>query len=181
MTDDFQPLTDADWPPAIDDLRQGFAGGLNVYRVMAHHPRLLRAWAPLRQHVVIDSALGPQRSEVVILRTGWHMGSDYEWGQHVVRGRKTGLSDDRIAALRGPLDQISGDDAVLARAVDDLIGKRRLSARSMADLRALTGDDGMFDLIATVGFYATLGYMLNSCHTPLDDDIAADLRDHPAP
>lgn len=39
------PLTDADWPHEIDDLRDGFAGALNVYRLMAHHPALLRAWA----------------------------------------------------------------------------------------------------------------------------------------
>ncbi len=52
------PIADADWPALIAEMRTGFAGALNVYRTMAHHPELLRAWAPLRQHVVKDSALG---------------------------------------------------------------------------------------------------------------------------
>ncbi len=73
------PLGDDQWPEPIEDLRSGFAGQLNVYRTMAHNPALLRAWAPLRQHLVKDSALGPQRSEVVILRTGHRLGSHYEW------------------------------------------------------------------------------------------------------
>ena len=63
------PLTDDEWPADVADLRDGFAGALNVYRTMAHHPGLLRAWAPLRQHIVKDTALGPERSEIVILRT----------------------------------------------------------------------------------------------------------------
>lgn len=69
------PIPDADWPEEIADLRDGFAGALNVYRTMAHHPDLLRAWAPLRQHIVRDTALGLERSEVVILRAACRLGS----------------------------------------------------------------------------------------------------------
>jgi alkylhydroperoxidase family enzyme len=60
-------------------MRTGFAGALNVYRTMAHHPELLQARAPLRQHVVKDSALGAERSELVILRAAHRTGSPYEW------------------------------------------------------------------------------------------------------
>jgi hypothetical protein len=52
------PIEDANWPVEIADLRTGLAGALNVYRVMAHHPDLPRAWAPRRQHIVKESALG---------------------------------------------------------------------------------------------------------------------------
>lgn len=69
------PVSAADWPESIEDMQQSFAGGLNVYRTMAHHPALLRAWANLRQHVVNDTSLGEPRSEVVILRTGVRLNS----------------------------------------------------------------------------------------------------------
>ena len=81
----YAPLSDTDWPPALADMAQGFAGRLNVYRTMAHHPALLRAWAPLRGHVVQTSTLGPQISEVVILRTGHRLGAAYEWAHHISR------------------------------------------------------------------------------------------------
>jgi alkylhydroperoxidase family enzyme len=173
------PIPDADWPEAVANLAAGFAGRLDVYRVMAHHPALLRAWAPLRQHVVLDTALGAERSEVVILRTGHRLGAAYEWAHHVVRGRAAGLSDARIAALAGPLDGIAGQDAVLAGAVDALLDRAALSPPEREALEALVGVEGVFDLMATVGFYATLGFIVKTFAVPVDADIAAALEARP--
>ncbi len=178
----FAPLTDADWPEALADLKGGFATKLNVYRVMAHRPELLRAWAPLRDHVVVQTALGPELSEVAILRTGHHMGSSYEWDSHVHRARKLGMSDARIASLRGPLDAMAPEDAVIAGAVDAHLGPdHRLTSGQVAELVALVGQEGLFDLFATVGFYTVLAGMLKSLDVPLDPDIAAELAQTPAP
>ncbi|MGI3169071.1 carboxymuconolactone decarboxylase family protein [Pseudooceanicola sp. C21-150M6] len=166
------PIADADWPDEISDMLDGFAGQLNVYRTMAHHPALLRAWAPLRQHVVKQSALGPIRSEVVILRTAARLGSRYEWDQHVSRARKLGMSDARIAAIR---DTPEGEDALIVQAVDALIDARQLSPEAEARLADAIGRHAVIDLIATVGFYSVLGYLLMTYRTPLDDDIAQEL------
>lgn len=169
-------LTDEQWPDEILDLREGFAGALNVYRVMAHHPALLRAWAPLRQHVVKETALGAERSEVAILRTAHRFGSDYEWGQHVSRARKLGFSDARIHALR---DMPEGEDGLIVCAVDALLDERKLSPQLEADLAAAIGRDAVLDLMATVGFYSVLGYLLMTYDTPLDADVAAELAHNP--
>lgn len=176
MTSSCPPLSDADWPAEILDLRKGFAGALNVYRTMAHHPALLRAWAPLRQHVVKDSTLGAIRSELVILRAAYRMGSAYEWAHHVSRARALGMSDDRILAMRGAP---AGEDGLIARAVDALFDQRRLPEALEADLAAILGRDGVFDLIATVGFYSVLGYLLMTYDTPVDDAVTAELADRP--
>lgn len=173
------PISDQDWPVTIADLREGFAGRLNVYRVMAHHPDLLRAWSGFRNHCVLSSALTPEQSEVVILRSGWRLGSDYEWQHHIVRGRKAGLSDARIRALRGDLTRMEPQDAVLAEAVDALFAAKRLSPALAARLAALVGRQGLLDVMATVAHYTLLGFLLNSFDVPLDDDIAAALRAAP--
>ncbi|WP_163852203.1 carboxymuconolactone decarboxylase family protein [Pseudooceanicola aestuarii] len=172
------PLSDADWPEEIADLLGDFAGQLNVYRTMAHNPALLRAWAPLRQHVVKDSALGPIRSEVVILRTGLRLGSSYEWGQHVSRARKLGMSDARITAIR---DMPEGEDGLIVRAVDALIDDRQLAPAQEAELAAAIGRTAVIDLIAMVGFYSVLGYLLMTYRTPLDTEIARELAEAPLP
>ena len=170
------PVSDADWPASIADMKAGFAGALNVYRTMAHHPDLLKAWAPLRQHVVKDSALGPVRSEVVILRAAHRMGSPYEWAHHVSRARVLGMSDARIAAMRG---MPQGEDGLIVRAVDALFDQRRLSPELEAELAALLGRKGVFDLIATVGFYSVLGYILMTYDTPIDAPIVAEMKERP--
>lgn len=177
MSDDRPlPLSDDNWPPLAYELRDGFAGQLNVYRVMAHHPKLLQAWAPLRAHVVKDSALGQERSEVVILRTAYRFGSPYEWAHHVSRARKLGFSDARIAHLK---EMPEGEDGLIARAVDALIDDRKLSPELDAELVKVIGRRGVFDLIATVGFYSVLGYILMSYDTPIDDRIADEMARAP--
>lgn len=170
------PITDADWPDAVADLREGFAGQLNVYRTMAHHPALLRAWAPLRQHVVKDTALGPERSEVVILRTGHRLGSAYEWAHHVSRARALGFADARIRAIAAMPE---GEDGLLVRAVDALFDEHRIPPPLAAELAETIGRAAVFDLIATVGFYSVLGGILQTYDTPVDDAIARELEQAP--
>lgn len=179
MTQDFQPIADDAWPEALSHLAGGFATRLNVYRTMAHHPALLAAWAPLRAHVVTASALGPERSEVVILRTGHRLGAEYEWAHHVHRARRIGMGDARIAALAGPTDAMLPQDATLCRAVDELLDDHRLSSASRQAVAALVGTPGMFDLIATVGFYSVLAYIVQSFETPIDAPVAAELAARP--
>ncbi|GAB5445363.1 carboxymuconolactone decarboxylase family protein [Gymnodinialimonas sp.] len=174
-----QPLPVPAWPEALSDLVDTFAGRLNVYRTMAHHPALVRAWADLRQHVVLDSSLGPARSEVVILRAATRLNSTYEWDHHVSRARAIGFDDARIASLRGPLTAMAPEDATIALAVDEVTDAARLSPETLADLTALTGAQGVLDLFATVGFYSTLAFIVNTYHTPLDRAVADELAARP--
>ncbi|AVA24216.1 carboxymuconolactone decarboxylase family protein [Rhizobium sp. NXC24] len=171
-----QPVSDENWPAEIADMRAGFAGALNVYRTMAHHPNLLKAWAPLRQHIVKDSALGPVRSELVILRTAHRMRSSYEWAHHVSRSRALGIGDERIQAMSGCPQ---GEDALIAMAVDALFDEARLPPGIERELCATIGRSAVFDLMATVGFYTVLGFILMTFDTPLDDEVAAEIAKRP--
>ncbi len=173
------PISSGDWPEAVADLQDSFAGRLNVYRVMAHHPALLRAWVDLRQHVVQDTALGRERSEIVILRAATHVKSSYEWNHHLSRARALGMADHRIASMRGATSEMDPADAVLAAAVDDLMQGARLQPQTKAALLGLVGIEGTLDLFATVGFYSTLGFIVNTFETPLDDAVASEVSDHP--
>lgn len=171
-----QPIPNDSWPSEIEGMLTGFAGQLNVYRVMAHHPALLRAWAPLRQHVVLDTALGRDSSEVVILRAGYRLQSSYEWAHHVSRARRLGFSDDRIAAIAG---MPKGDDGLLVKAADAVIDHHCLPPDLEAELAAIFGRPAVFDLIATVGFYLVLGTLLKTYATPLEPGLSAEAAQSP--
>lgn len=176
MNDDLLPIGDADWPDVLADMRDGFAGKLNVYRVMAHNPPLLRAWTALRQHVVIDSALTEQQKEMVILRTGHRWRSRYEWAHHVYRGSKGGLSDFRIARAAMDADDwgaIDDEDVMLLRATDVLLDDGRLPKALRIQLGRFLSDAAIIDIMATIGMYTTLAFLVNSFDTPIDDDVRA--------
>lgn len=163
-----EPLEDAEWPEAIEDLHDSFAGRMNVYRVMAHHPALLRAWSSLRAHVVRNSTLTPEQSEVVILRASVNLNADYEWQMHVLRALDIGMSLSRIEALLGDPENLPADDAVLCVAVDELANETRLEDETVMALANLVGTQGVLDVMATVGFYTTLAMLLKTFNTPLD-------------
>ncbi len=173
------PLSDEDWPAEVAGMKAGFAGRLNVYRTMAHHPALLRAWADFRNHVVLGNSLGPQFSEVVILRTGVRLGSAYEWDHHVLRGRKVGLSDARILTIRGAPEGMAAEDRILCAAVDRLFDHHALDGGTLAALAGLVGPQGVLDVMATVAHYRLLGAILLTFGVPLDADVAAELAAAP--
>lgn len=174
-----QPMSATDWPDALADLEADFAGRLNVYRTMAHHPALVRAWKALRQHIVIDTALGRDRSEVVILRAAHNLNSPYEWAHHLSRAGKLGMTDQRIASLRGASTQMTREDSIIATAVDELMETARLAPATLQSQSALVGKHAVLDLFATVGFYTTLAFIANTFETPLDEAVAADILGHP--
>ncbi len=126
MSEKFKPLSDADWPVEIAGMMDGFAGGLNVYRVMAHHPMLLRAWAGLRDHIV-------------------HHRADCSDGGHRRRACESGRCPDRSRLPYPP------------------------PART--ELEQHLGPQGVLDVIATVGFYSTLAYIVKSFNVPIDAHI----------
>jgi 4-carboxymuconolactone decarboxylase len=68
------------------------------------------------------------------------------------------------------------DDAVLAQAVDELAETARLRPETRAALEALVGQEGVLDVMATIGFYSTLAFIVNSFGTPVDADVAAALE-----
>jgi 4-carboxymuconolactone decarboxylase len=82
-------------------------------------------------------------------------------------------------SLKGDNQNMMAEDATLARAVDELFAQRKLSAETIVAVQDLVGKEGVLDVIATVGFYSTLGYILNSFETPLDDNIVREMADQP--
>lgn len=171
----FTPLSDAEWPAEIASLRSGFAGTLNVYRVMARNAPLLAAWENLRNHVVLAGNLPPREKEIVILRTGFRLGSHYEWAHHVMRGRQVGLSEADIERVAGQSEawQAGSVFGLLVKAVDQLLDSARLNEETIAQLCQHIGPPGMLDLMATVGMYATLAFVTNSFEVPLEAQIGA--------
>jgi hypothetical protein len=87
-----------------------------------------------------------------------------------------GMSDARIASLRG---EPEGEDGLIVRAVDALFIDKCLSLALEAELAAAIGREAVFDLIATVGFYSVLGYMLMTYETPIDDTVAMEMAEKP--
>src|SRR2546423_9065495 len=93
-----------------DEQQQELLGGVggvtgpasNIFDTLVRNPGLFRRWLPFGGKL-LSGKLPTRDRELLILRTGWRCESEYEWGQHVVIGRRSGLSDGDITrAQQGP-------------------------------------------------------------------------------
>src|SRR5258705_7979291 len=91
-------------------------GALNIFATLVRHPGLFRKWLPFGGKLLAGKIPARER-ELLILRTGWRCGAEYEWGQHVVIVRAAGLADDEIRRVQdGPeAPGCSSADATLLR------------------------------------------------------------------
>jgi alkylhydroperoxidase family enzyme len=151
------------------DLRRGPI--LNIFRTIAHHPKLLKRWLVFGAHVLAKSTLPPRERELAILRIGWRCGSEYEWGQHgrsVARGSAT----TRSAASPGPsAPGWNAFDAAILRAVDELHDDSFLSDASWNALTARWSTEQVIDFIFAVGQYTLVSMALNSLGVQLDAGV----------
>ena len=94
---------------------------LNLFRVLMHHPDLVRRWTVFAGHVLRKQTLPPRERELLILRIGWLNQAEYEWAQHVEIAKREGISEAEIEGVKvGPAGPWSPEDATLLQAVDDL-------------------------------------------------------------
>lgn len=162
-------------PATLDDETRAIvpAGALNIFRTLAHHPKLLKRWLVFGNHILAKSTLPERERELAILRVGWRCGAEYEFGQHTVIGRRAGIGDDEIVALTKDLGDHawSTTERVLLDAVDELHDDQCITDATWAGLAQTWSDQQMLDLVFTVGQYTLVSMALNSCGVQLDDEI----------
>ena len=120
------------------------------------------------------------RSRGTNIISGWARGSvvsvslshGYEWGQHVVIGKRTGITGEEIQNIKeGAEAGWSHHESLLIKAADELHGDAFVSDETWAGLVKTYNDQQMMDLVFTCGQYNMVSMALNSFGVQLDDDI----------
>lgn len=164
------PLPLAQWPESLNDAQRQLQNPLNVHKVLAHHPALLQAWLPFRQHIVTGSTLDARQKELIILRTVYLTKTEYEWQQHVRRGRSLGISDDEMARVRHGAGAFMGETAVLLQAVDETVQQHAITPVTLDALAGFYGKHQILDLIFTIGTYVLMALVINTFEVPLEGE-----------
>ncbi len=162
------PTTEAEWDddsrPLLEAIERNSGGVLNIFRTLAHHPKLLKRWSVFGNHVLYGSTLPARERELIILRTGYLCGSGYEWAQHVAIARRSGVSDSEIEAIvTGPADvSWSAGDRALLHATDELVDAKFISDTTWAELGTVWNQKQLMDIVFTVGQYTLVSMALNT-------------------
>ena len=74
----------------------------NIFKVLAHHPALVKRWTPFVGHIPSKQTLPFRDSELLILRIGWLNQAEYV-AEYELIAKKGGVSDTDVARLKqGP-------------------------------------------------------------------------------
>jgi len=146
---------------------------LNIFRTLAHHPKLLERWMVFGTHILNKSSLPPREREMAILRIGWLCRSEYEWGQHVLIGRQAGLTSEEMERIKSGPEAAGWSEleAWLLRAVDELHAESFISDPTWRALAGYFNRQQLLDLIFTVGQYNMVAMALNSLGVQLDEGV----------
>ena len=159
----------------LDEETQQYAppGSFNIFRTLAHHPKLLKRWLVFGNHILAKNSLPERERELAILRTGWNCGAAYEFGQHTVIGREAGVGDAEVVALTRPLADHawSDDDRALLAACDELHADQCITDTTWASLSERWNEHQLLDLVFTVGQYTLVSMALNTLGVELDEGL----------
>ena len=149
----------------------------NIFRTMAQQPGSLDRFLTWATYILSErNSLAPRTRELAILRTGFNCGSGYEWAQHVVIGKGTGLTDDEIARIKlGPdAPGWSPADVAILGACDALTRDFFIPDPVWAALRDHFTTEQCMDLVYTVAQYTQVSMLLNSFGVQLDTGLRLD-------
>ncbi len=171
------PLSDAELDDEQKEVLKPFGDRvLNIFRTLARAPKALDRFNAWGGYILSRrNALPPREREIVILRTGFLCKSGYEWTQHVVIGKREGLTDNEIARLKkGAEAGWSEADAALIRASDELHADQFITDATWTALSKHFSEKQRMDVVFTAGQYTQVSMMLNTFGVQLDAGLTLD-------
>jgi alkylhydroperoxidase family enzyme len=155
----------------------------NVMRLGLRNPKVGRLLADVIDLAVLNGALDARLREIAILRVGWRIGSVYEWSNHVPIGRRAGMTDADLVAVRtADASVLSSADLLAIRVADEVLDTNEVSAATLAEARSLLGDgDELLELVAIPGCYRLIGSLLATFAVPLEEHVPPWAPDGTAP
>lgn len=137
---------------------------LNLYGTLIHHPDLYTPRYTFGSYLQRDSGLPSATRELVIMRTGYLIGAEYEWAHHVPYALEAGLSDADIQRIAAGPDAAGWSEeyrAVLS-AVDELRRQAFITDATWAALNEYYDNKQLLEIIFTSGGYTMTGLAINS-------------------
>lgn len=154
---------------ALDEISAGPRGGaVGPFVPLLRSPVLMSRLQAVGEHLRFTSTLDRSLFELTILLVARHWDQQFEWSFHHPLALAAGLPAevaDAVAVDERPTDLADGPAAVWDL-VHELHDEHAVSDDTWARAVAVVGEDGVVELVGTVGYYTTLAMVMNAARTP---------------
>ena len=133
------------------------------FRTMVKHPEIFRCQAEMGT-VIFKGRLPPRERELAVLRVGWLLRAPYEWGEHVVIGKRYGLRPEEIERVieGSAAPGWSEHDAAILRATEELLSDHAITDETWAVLARRWDEPQLIEFPMMVGQYVATGLVQNA-------------------
>ena len=156
-------------PRAIVDEGGAVTGGFNYLLL---DPAVGDAFTKLGNAITRNFA--PRLRELVILEASRALRSDYEWIVHAALGRKAGLTDEEIDAIRDgdPIPTLAPDERIARQLTAAVLADRHVPDELYDEAMATLGNATVYDVVMQAGYYALMCTSLTTFQAPLPGNAA---------
>lgn len=149
---------------------------LNVFRMMANAPASFQPLIDFAMSLLLQSELDARKREIAVLRVAHVTRSAYEWTQHVVVAKATGVTEDEIGkiAVDGPVTALDQEGNLLCRVADEISRDVRLSDEALAAVLDRYGVRQTAELILCCSYFNMLSRFLESTRIELEPHLVLD-------
>jgi 4-carboxymuconolactone decarboxylase len=132
--------------------------------VMINSPEMRRRANHLADYLRNASTLPKKIQELAMLITARAMDCQFIWNAHAARGRREGLSDALVEALRDkrPLPPLPADEAAVVRCGMEFFSTHKVSQETFQAALHQFGAQGLTELTTLMGYYALLAFNANA-------------------
>jgi alkylhydroperoxidase family enzyme len=127
--------------------------------------------------------LPPKLRELAIVRTGIVGDSRFEYSQHLKVARMVGVSEDKLAAIKGwaTSDKFNDAERAVMQATDEIVGRNLVEDETFAALKIHLADGQILELFYVIGLWRMHGMIVRALHLEFDNETTARMKEVPAP
>ena len=132
--------------------------------VLVNSPEMAKRASHLSSYLRQESTLPLKIQELAMLVTARERDCQYIWNAHAASGRRAGLSDTLVDALRdkGELPEIPGDERAVVNLGREFFRTNQVSEAAFQAALQQFGVQGLTELTTLMGYYALLAFNANT-------------------
>ncbi len=141
--------------------------------VMIHSPEMAVRVGRLSEYLTGENGLSEKVKRLGALIAARSIDCQFVWNAHAAAGRRAGLDDSLVDALRDkkPLPVMDSDVAAVVEYGQELTGTNKVGQETFDAAVAQLGVRGLTELTTLIGYFRMIGLNANACTIDLPDGL----------